>query len=496
MKLNIFRIPMETVGDLEEKLNAVGLKRIHASEQGEWSTEFYISDPPDPVDIPWVAEFESELASLPAKPSNQMYFGAYIWKSLNSCFAMSFGKTHFYLREFCDTEFGLEMARRICAKDDVRQKAARRYAGQRRKEIRSYKKETQIDIESGESIDYLQAATIDISKWGRTAKFGASILVVPSIEHDALSDFMSQVEQELAKPPLFELPRTEVVRDVTEIERFDSALVADVMTENAAFEESGHQLVGVDFIFSGNQEYSFYRYRDKSANFTELTIGDLRQFIQDNNISADQVLEIKVKITQEDTRAYSLELRKALEYSIEEERVFLQGGKWMKFNEDYASWLDKFLDDAIEIDASMEEEFRIITANEPTFNASLGDKGYEVADKNFEIITLKGYRVEAWDLKRGDMVYAVKFGTTQDLGYVCDQASNALDILRNDPGALNDVRPHAYCLWMVFERKTELASLSSLRSIILKQKLDAWARKCRDLGIQPMVRISRRVAEP
>ena len=234
------------------------------------------------MDISWVAEFAPELASLATMPKNQTYFGTYVWKSSTSCFALSFGKTHFYLREFCDTEFGLEMARRICDRDDVRQKAARRYAGQRKKEIRSYKKETQIDIESGESIDYLQAATIEADRWGQTAKFGASMLVAPTLEHEALPDFMNQVEEELAKPPLFELPRTEVVRDVAEIERFDSMLVADVMNENAEFEESSHQLVGVDFIFSGNQEYSFYRYRAKSSTFTQLSIGDLRQFVQDN----------------------------------------------------------------------------------------------------------------------------------------------------------------------------------------------------------------------
>ena len=248
----------------------------------------------------------------------------------------------------------------------------------------------------------------------------------------------------------------------------------------------------MDFIFSGNQEYLFQRRSARSSTLAHLDISNLRQFVQENSIQADQILEIKVKITREDSKAYSLDLKKALEYSIEEERVFLQNGRWVRFNEDYAKWLDTFLSEAIEIDASMESEFGLITTDEPAFNADLEAKGYEVTDKNFSIITLKGYTIEAWDLKKGDTVYAVKFGTTQDLGYVCDQASNALDILRNDPGALNDVKPRAYCLWLVFERQSTLTSISDLRSIILKQKLDAWARKCRDLGIQPVARISRR----
>jgi uncharacterized protein (TIGR04141 family) len=496
MKLNIFHIPIGTVRTLESKLNTAGLVKVHEASEGEWKSEFYLSNPPQPVEIPWAAEFSQELAAYGAIPANIIYFGTYIWTSSTICLALSFGKSHFYLREFCDADFGLEMARRIGNKDDVRQKAARRYAGKRKKEIRSYQKETQLDIESGESVDYLQAATIAPAQWGPSAKFGASILVAPPIEHDHLPDFLRLVEQKLAEPPLFEIPRTEVVHEEPEIARYDRALIAAIMDETAGFEESAHQLVGVDFVFSGNQEYIFQRRGAKSLAFGHLEIGDLRQFIGDNSFDNDQILEVKVKITHEDSKAHSIGLKKALEYSIERERVFLQNGKWVKFNEDYATWLNTFLDEAVEIDASMEAEFRLISTDEPTFNDALGDKGYEVADKNFEIIRLKGYKVEAWDLKKDDTVYAVKFGTTQDLGYVCDQATNVLEILRNDPGALNDAKPRAYCLWLVFERQTDLRRISDLGSIILKQKLDAWARKCRELGIQPIARISRRPRAP
>ena len=494
MKLNIFHIPLAIVADLEAKLNNVGLEKIFYSTQSDWETEFYISKSPEPVEIPWATEFSHELASLSPTPVNTMYFGAYIWKSKKYCFALSFGKAHFYLREFCRAEFGLDMARRICNKADVRQKAARRYAGKRKKEIRSYQKDTELDIESGESVDYLQAATISSSQWGKSAKFGASMLVAPPIKHDDIAQFLSDIERKLDEPPLFDLPRTEQVRAQEKIAHYDQILVKAILAEDADFEIVGHQLIGVDFIFSGNQEYLFQRQRAKSPSLSRLDMSDLRAFIESSSIRPDEILEIKVKVIQEDAKAYSLELKKALEYSIETEKVFLQNGRWTKFNEDYADWLDRFLDEAIEIDLSMEQEFDEISSDEPTFNAGLDAKGYDVADKNFEIIKLKGYRVEAWDHKKGDTVYAVKFGKPKELGYVCDQASNTLDILRNDPAALNGARPKAYCLWMVFERVNRPGKLSEIRSIILKQKLDAWVRKCREMGIRPVVRISRRTA--
>jgi uncharacterized protein (TIGR04141 family) len=141
MKLNIFRIPMGVVDDLKVKLNNVGMTVVYSAVVDEWATEFYFSSYPEPISIPWVAEFSQELASLEGTPTNSLHYGAFLWKSEDCCFILSFGKTHFYLREFCDSEFGLDMARRIGDREDVRQKAARRYAGRRKKEIRSYQRD-------------------------------------------------------------------------------------------------------------------------------------------------------------------------------------------------------------------------------------------------------------------------------------------------------------------------------------------------------------------
>lgn len=491
MKLNIFRIPVGAVQGLEAKLADVGMTIVHSAVVDEWNTKFYFSNEPEPVSIPWIAEFSEELASLGSTPTNSLHFGAFIWQSSDCCFILSFGKTHFYLREFCDGEFGLDMARRIGDRDDVRQKAARRYAGRRKKEIRSYQRETQLDVESGESIDYIQAATTDDATWGQTAKFGASMLLSPPIDHDGLSVFLRRIQRTLTGDgPLYRLPRTEVVKDAADIARYDRELVQAILSETAEFEEEAHQLVGVDFVFSGQEEYSFRYFRTNSPTFSYLDIRELRNFIRDNSVSDDQVFKIKVKVTREDAKGYSLDLKKSLECSVDEERVFLQRGKWVKFNEDYAEWLDAFIDEAIEIDLTLEADLAIITMAEPEFNESLRGRGYDVTDKDMSIIKVPGYRIEAWDLKKGRTVYAVKFGTTQDLGYVCDQANNVLEVFRNEPAALGNVELDNYCLWLVLERATPLNKLSDLRSIILKQKLDAWARKCRELGIKPMVRIS------
>jgi hypothetical protein len=52
----------------------------------------------------------------------------------------------------------------------------------------------------------------------------------------------------------------------------------------------------------------------------------------------------------------------------------------------------------------------------------------------------------------------------------------------------------AYCLWLGVKTVTIPAHMSKVNSIILKQKIDAWARRCQELGIEPKLKFSRRVA--
>lgn len=120
--------------------------------------------------------------------------------------------------------------------------------------------------------------------------------------------------------------------------------------------------------------------------------------------------------------------------------------------------------------------------------------GYEIADKYFSIFrTRSSTPIEAWDLKKGSCVYAVKFGTAQKLGYVCDQATGVLELLRNKAGVNQIPDFKQYCLWLGYRGKNYLDTITSSGSIILKQKIETWARKARELGIEPILKISQRV---
>src|SRR5262249_19392064 len=127
-------------------------------------------------------------------------------------------------------------------------------------------------------------------------------------------------------------------------------------------------------------------------------------------------------------------------------------------------------------------------------SAALKQAGYTIADRDFSIFkTRSSTPIEAWDLNRGSRVYAVKFGTAQKLGYVCDQASGLLELLRNKAGVKAIPNFTSYCLWLGYRSQNPLPDITATGSIILKQKIETWARKARDLGVEPVIKISRKI---
>lgn len=492
MKLNIFSIPMDKFRALKAKLEATGMRCIYNENYGSWNSEFYFSESPEPTPIPWAPDLEDELAEIEPMPMNTTYFGAYLWQSGERCFAISFGKTFLYLRDYCDHDFGLSMACRIVNRKDIRQKSTRRYAGRKKREIRSYQRNSELDVESGESVELLQGATIDAAKWGKVAKFGSSMLITLPISASGIPQLLSDMVEELANPPKFELPITLVIADEIEQRRFDETLVSSILGEEVTFETNAHQLIGVDFIFPGSETYLLKHLRCRSEPLDHVTVEELRKFVMEQSIPRRNVLQIKVQVKRDDSKGYTQPLKETLDFSIEPEKVFLQNGHWVRFNEDYLNWLNSAVD-RIPIDPTLEGELRKLDSSvtEPSFNKHLSDHwGYEYTDKDFSILKFAGHPVEACDLIKDGTLYAVKFGKAQDLSYVCSQASGAVDILLNEPARGADLDFKTYCIWLVLKRSTEIQHLSDIKSMILKQRLDDWARRCRNAGILPALRIS------
>jgi len=513
MKVNIFKIPSENLKSLIKKFEDqnVDLSLKKNETTNDWECKFYLSDKPEIKEISWVKDYASVLSGREIE--NKIYFAVYLCKKETNIFAMTYGKAHFYVCNFCDHDFGLEMAKRIGNEKDVKQVASKRFAGRKKKEIKSFTRNTKLDSESGESVDYISSGIIEDKQvlFGKNSKFGSSMTVSrEDLKVDNITELLEEVIKTLLENPRFSIPKTEILKNETDIAKYEQELLSKIKQNNETITTTSdsHDMVGVDFVFSGSEKYKFSYNRNESRGFDEITLENLRDFIKEKNIQDNDIFKISIKIEKEDQKIYYKKLKEFIEYTVDSENIVLQNGKWIKFNEEYVNQINDLVD-SIEVEQT-EKEFNKITTTEPEFNYLVETKegkkkGYKInqklidlkytgGDKDFSKLEIQGnYKVEAWDLQKEDTVYAVKFGTPQKLVYVCNQAVATLEIIRNNAN-LKKLTPPAkkYCLWLGFKGKLP-SKISEINSIILKQQIDSFARKCREIGIEPVLKFSHKI---
>jgi hypothetical protein len=68
-----------------------------------------------------------------------------------------------------------------------------------------------------------------------------------------------------------------------------------------------------------------------------------------------------------------------------------------------------------------------------------------------------------------------------------------VELLRNKAGVREIPEFESYCLWFGYRGQQLPESIADTGSIILKQKVEAWARATEALGLTPMLKLSRRL---
>lgn len=496
-KFNLYKISPTQKDSLTAKLDDVGLKKISTKVVERFNLDFYFSNKPDEIDIWWTGTYKNFFGDI-EPPKNKIYFAVLLIYNTDIIYAVSLGKSHFYLKKFSELDFGLNLAERIADDSNHKIKNSKFYKSRKNKVITTYHEGGGIEYESGESMHYLKARTIDEEGWGKTASFGHSAQFNVDISAEDLPAFIQKIEGTLVQPPRFKLPKVIAVSDEKTIEELDN-LLADVILqrgENSAFQESDVSLSGVDFIFSDQYEYNFYvkGLRGVQSDKIELTLENLRNFLLQNNIDLKQNLdEIKIKIYNEYGRDFSISLKEALDFVEEENRFCLIDGRWYQFNQSYVDFLKDEVD-SIEF----QEQEEVLDQTEDGFNRGKEEGGFINCDKVLEGIPLETrtkYKVEKLDLYKDGAMYFVKFGTPKKMNYVVDQAINTVRLLQNNQSKLlingEEKQVETICLWLVFiGRKKKVQKLSDLNSLILHMKLADWKRAVQNARYKPMVYVS------
>jgi uncharacterized protein (TIGR04141 family) len=500
-KYNIYKIDKNKETDLIEKLQSVGLSLAGQKIIDDFTLSFYVSEKPDDIHIWWV-DLYNDYLKLDPKPKNKAYYAVLLISSSALFYAVSMGKSHFYLKDFCDTDFGINLAERIADNNNLKLKNSKLFGGKKSKTIISYQEHSEFEYDSGESINYVKANTIDKEKWGEIASFGNSVQLHLEKSPDDLPELIETIEEELKKEPQIVLPRATAITDDKEITKLDKKLAHEIVNNTISeLQVAEANVSGVDFVFIDKNQYQFIFGQQRQKIEGELKLSNLQDFVGQCGIDLMVSMnDIKIKVSDENNKGYTKPLKFFLDY-VDDERHFLLDGKWHIFNQNYIEFLKKQIDERIRL-----EKFDINFSNSG-FNRWIkerpdGEKtahdyalreieGYINLDRKIE--SLQQYKIEKLDLYKDDTAFFVKIGTPQKLSYVIDQSVATVKIIQSRTSTIQidelDIKPKKICLWLILERQNKVAKISEIKSLIFLMKLVEWQRQCANAGYEAIVRV-------
>ena len=500
-KYNIYKLIKRNEPELLKKLKKVGLRKLETKIINDYELSFYMSTEPEDIKIWWVDLFKDFLGDMD-KTFNKAYFGILLISSDNLLYGISLGKTHFYLKEFCDQDFGIDLAERIIDIDNLIMKNSKLYGGKRKNAIVTYHSDSGLEYSSGESVHLLKGKSDNAKLWGDIIIFGHSVKFNLDILPLELPQLIERIEQQLKKTSKIKLPRVEEIRDKKEISRLDDKLIKTLMGSfrNAALGMDETSLSGVEFIFLDKNRYEYMWKRKKKMG--DLTKESLKLFIEENEI--DLITEfnnIKVKVSDEYSKGFTNTLKFFLDY-IDHENFCLIGGKWHKFNQSYIEFIKREVD-AIEKETSpnfskSEYKSALLTNGqkpkyqEDYFNRKMQEtEGYLLLDR--QNIQIDKFTIEIADLYKNETLFCVKLGEPQKLSYAIDQATATLRLiqkneLENSKIGDGKIKPKSLCLWLLLDRRTQIKNLSEINSLIFQMKLVEWAKETKNAGLRPFIR--------
>lgn len=513
-KFNIYQIRPQLVSDLQSKFEQVGLLKQKEITISDFKMTFYFSDSPDENTIWWISTYRDFFTTPPSEQiKNRNYYAALLAERNGLCYAISLGKSHFYIQKYSLLDFGIEVATRILDENGVVIKNARKFGSSRKKTLVTYKESSFLEIESGETVEYLRGSTGDKDTWGRKATFGTSAqFSIKGVSPHDLPKLLEKIEEKLLDSPNFKIPRTFEIKDQEEICNLDAKLVTAISGNSTAISLEELSLSGIDFIFLSDYRYSLRGQSREVPISTSMSQPELLEAItlSGNSLNNFSVNEIKIKAESEYGRGYTKSLKEFLDYT-DNEWNYLRDGRWFKFNQEYKESLIAQVD-SIEIEqdetiAYSEVEFarwketlpesdRSKWYAEKYFNEIIASShGFRSYDRNLQ--TEMGYRVEYCDLLLDECLYFVKIGTPQKLGYVIDQSINSLRLLVKNKHIITigdeELKPKSYALWLIMNRSQRISKLSQINSIIFLQKVSDWIREVHNANLQPRIVISYKV---
>lgn len=523
---NIYKIKFSEMDGLLEKIESVGLVEQKTQIYDNYEMTFYFSEKVEGNDVWWHETYKEFLISQDNSPKNIFYFGLLICKNEDNpqeVYAVSLGKSHFYLAKFIEPNLGITLAVRMGDEQTTILKKSRYFTGTKRHEVSSYENFNVNSYESGESVEHLKIKASNHEIWGdKNIIFADSIQLNVNKSPSELAQILNEISDTLETDEVIKLPKLEPVTDLNLIEKLDSKIIDSLHQDISIGIEEIH-VSGINISFRFNEYNYELIFRKERRQLAKLNLGNsfdismISGFIKDHKISNIDDLHVKFKI--EESGRFTQPLKEILDFytSYEEAQYFLKCGKWFKFNETFNAYLKKSLEqiplrfgqDLIEEDYlawKISKESQIennedlpnkLTYREYYFNEILSiNQGYRLLDRQLKAIQSldnkgKMYKVEVADLFKDNEIISVKISEKpQDLIYNIEQSKGAVELIQQ--GVIPfEYKLESAALWLVLEKP--ISSLIEINSIQFLLAVDSWKKRVEFFDLKPQIYISKHI---
>ena len=498
MTINIFKIYNNQLDDFSFDLEDHGYDSVVAFDNDGYSMTLYLYRSSS-KNRGWIDFYkpilpEEEYKKYSDNLGSESLSGAFLVVKDDCCYAITHGHAHFIARQYCDKDFGLNLAERIIDPIGLKMKHSQTFTSNSKKDITSYSQKRRIDnsFDYGEAFSYVKCKTIDKTMWGETVDFGESARFTLnkrfSLTAKTVFALIDRVHNQMNSDVVVELPRYRIVKDKDIINSLQEELIKHFEEYLTGIDVEDYWLTGVSFNFSGDYKYGLkFRNTELIAISESLAIEEIKKTIIDNKDKIGRRFDLlRVQFyNEEDEYQFTKSLMDLIQVTIDYKGKYyvLFHGEWVEFSESYVKYVEEQVDS---IAFELKESYGL---SETELISKIVKSG-AFKQLHKENVYIGKYCIEKADLMDDENVIMIKDQHGQsDLVYLVKQATTSLRL--SDSGALeeNIFKGKNVCLWMLVNRKT-LNKLSDFKSFHLLDAINDFKKEVTEKGLTPIIWIS------
>ncbi|WP_230405643.1 DUF6119 family protein [Plesiomonas shigelloides] len=409
---NIYKVRSNKINELLDKISSVGLVEQKTINTAQYKMRFFFSEKISGNDIWWWNTYRQFFHDHVEKPQNKFFFGLLLCTRINDeneIFAVSLGKSHFYLSKFIEFDFGINLAIRMADEDTILLKKSRYFSGAKKQDISSYENFIKDSYDPGESVEHLKVKASNKEMWGdKNIIFADSIQMDIDKSPTELEDIFNYINNSLSQKTIIKLPKLERVSEEELTYELDSVLFKSIIGGIANVTVDEFRVYGINICFNFN-EYNYqlhYKPNRKVLHKKDignsLEISQIARFIIEND-EIDNIDDLKIQFRREESGLFTKPIKEVIDFCVRHNEFdyFLKNGEWYKFNQTFMDYLKESLESicVIKMPPLIEQEYvewekhkkqqiaqgeltDKITYREYYFNSKVSnDLGYELMDR-------------------------------------------------------------------------------------------------------------------